>query len=778
VSVVLRRAGLVVACGVLAVLGIAVVPLAQAQEGQPAPPAYTLKTVPTDLTGAHDGDPLQVVVSGLPAGSLAVLKVCPAQLPDNLLKPDFATGELKWVPDHSIAGRVRGYCNEEFSDELTGQRSGTHNVTRVRSSTSGDVVFNVTVPRGQSKPGFVGFDPKYTNFDKSDSFPWADNPLISTDPNTGTQLRTRSWSYSCDENTPCALTLDIVGADAAGNPFDVIDNSRVFRPEAPGLAVKGCGGIGEQTLNASMPERFGRTAVAWNQLLCAPTGGAQPTTIVGETEDAGLKSFDTGASDLAVTGSGGALASQTVRSREYVPVGLDAAVVAAVGWSPTDVDDNGGALISQVRDQFSMTFDELALLLTHGGQNPDTTGRGGIFRDGSAFVTRNPALAKVQAAPQPSEFLNPVVRAGADPTSLFWGVTGEAGKGTVPAALSAIVNRAAAASWVFPDVPENYGGQAGKSPGVLSDLAALDPGTNSQHNVDAKVGQLAVRKVVDGVMTGTSASCFGGCLNWVVTDLATARAYGWNPVALPNAQGRYVAPTEASLQAAAASMKEGPDGTLAPGTATDPAAYPLTFAEYLAAPVNPLVDANCAPLAAKQAQLTTFLKMARNGGQSVLAPGLAALPPALAGAADARTAKVGTGTAAGACQEKAAAQHPPSAGTPPAGGTASPASATTTGTPAAANGPAPAAAPTQASVLAAKGVADAMSVPPFAGAGVLGALVPLLALVVLATLPSLTACVTAGRPLPRWLLRATAGTLAAATTVLALLRSRRPGGVA
>ncbi|RSM38852.1 hypothetical protein DMA12_31785 [Amycolatopsis balhimycina DSM 5908] len=753
--------GLAVACGVLAVLGSAVPP-ALAQENPPAPPAYTLKTVPADLSRVQDGDPLQVVVSGLPAGSVAVLKICPTRLPDNLLKPDFSTGTVQWQPDHDFGSRVRAYCGQEFSDELTGQRAGAHNVTRVRSHTSGDVVFDVTVPRGQAKPGFVGFDPKYTNFDWDEkNFPWADNPAVSADG----QIRTRSWSYSCDENTPCALTLEIVGADAAGNSFDVFDTSRVIRPAAPGLAVQGCGGIGAETLNASMPERFGRTAVAWNQLLCAPTGGSQPTTIVGETEDAGLKAFDTGASDLAVTGSGSALAKQAVRSREYVPVGLNAAVLATTGWSPTDADDNGSPLISRLTDTFSMTSGELALMLSQGGQNPDTTGRGGIFRDGSAFVARNPALAKVQASPVPSEFLNPVVRAGADPTALFWGTTGEAGPGTIPVVLSTVL--AETAEWKFPDSKDVYGAAAGKSPGVITDLGALDPTGNSQHNVDGKVGQLAVRKAVDSVMTGTSAACFGGCLNWVVTDLATARAYGWKPVALPNASGKFVEPTEASLQAAAGSMKEGPDGTLSPGTATDPAAYPLTFAEYLAAPVNPLVDANCVPVKPKQDELATVLKMARHGGQGALAPGLAPLTPALAGEADARAAKVGTGTAAESCKQRDEATNPPAAGATGTSGTATPVSNTSApaGSPAAATGPAPAAAPTPASVLAAKNLADATAIPPFAGAGVLGALIPLLALLVLVTLPSLTAYATAGRPVPPWLGRTTRAVVALAERV-------------
>ncbi|MEC3979213.1 hypothetical protein [Amycolatopsis sp. H20-H5] len=761
----LRRLAVVLACALLAVLGVAGVPAATAQENPPAPPPYTLTTIPADLTSVQNGDPLRVTIAGLPAGATATMRLCPKNLRDSLLQLNGVspTGELLWGPDHSLLSRVRQYCAEEFSDELTGQRSIAQLANRQRSATSGNIVFDLTVPKGSSRPAYVSYDPSYTSFDKDDVyFPWADNPVVSPGP---PQLRSRLYSYSCDENNPCSLALEITSADGTGSFVTWADNSRTFTPVAPGLAVKGCAGLGPSTLTASMPERFGRTTVDWNQLLCAPTGATQPANIVSETEDSALKSFDTGASDVAITGSGSALATQTVRDRQYVPVGLNATVLAATGWSPTDRNDSGTPLISQVKDSFAMTFDELAKMLSHGGVNPDADGRAGIFHDGSPFVTRNATLGKIVSV-NGNEGLNAVVRAGgSDSNNGFYGVTGEAGKGSVPLTLGASLVKSAPGSWVFPDLKAVYGDLAGKSPGVITELGNLDPTGNSQHNTDAKVGQLAVRKLVDSVMVGTGALCESGCLNWVVTDLATARAYGWTPVSLPNAAGKFVAPTESSLQAASASMKEGPDGTLLPGTATDPNAYSMTFAEYLVAPVNPLIDATCKPLQGKQDQLKTFLAMTRAGGQGKLAPGLAPLTPTLLEEALARVAKIGTGTAEKACRQKEEAQNPTPPGATGGAGTgapglaapATPVTPVTNNVPAATSGvPEKTAAPSPASVLAAKNLADSVRIPSFPGAGVLGALIPLLALIILATLPSATAYLTAGRPVPPWLVRALA----------------------
>jgi hypothetical protein len=77
---------------------------------------------------------------------------------------------------------------------------------------------------------------------------------------------------------------------------------------------------------------------------------------------------------------------------------------------------------------------------------------------------------------------------------------------------------------------------------------------------------------------------------------------------------------------------------------------------------------------------------------------------------------------------------------------------TPTTTPAGAALPNDVKAPTTATVLDAKNVAQSIRIP-VTGARLLGALIPLLALVILVMLPSATAYLSAGRPVPPWLTR-------------------------
>ncbi|WP_410650963.1 hypothetical protein [Amycolatopsis sp. cmx-4-54] len=778
-----RQVGILLICGVLMVTGVSV-PAAQAQA--PANPPYTLKTEPADLSAARNGDPVRITVSGLASGAQASLRVCPKTLPDNLIK---VAGKPPWARDNSVSARVRAYCGE-LKDEFIANAAHMDSATGRRSSRTGDIVIDTQIPLGASTPKPIIWDPLYTTFnknaegqaDKPPTVSWAENPDV-VDPVTGAKTRNK-YSFRCDENNPCSVAVTITAKNADGAFVTWIDSSIAFTPTQQAIGVEGCKGAGQNTISASMPERLGRSAVAWNQALCAPTQAEQPANIVSETENAGLTAFDKGTSDLVITGSGNALATQTVRDRQYIPVGINAAVVAAVGWSPTDTDDNGSSLNAKFTGTLRFTHDEVANMVTKGGQQPDLDGRGGIFRNGTALVGRNPGLAAVtreNAANAAS------ARAGAESLD-FFGVTGESGPGTVPLALSKVLAGAAPSAWLFPKKGIEYFGELdGKSPGVISDLNALDPGARSLHNVDAKTGQLAVRKTVQNGVVGTGFVCTGGCMSWVVTDLATARAYGWAPVALPDGKGNFVAPTRESLQLAADSMQVGADGTVQPGTVTKDGAYPLTFVEYLAAPVNPLIDATCKPMTEKQAQLKAVAELASGYGQSLLPPGMTPLSPGLAATVSARVAKIGTGTVQEACQEREEAKNPPPAGgngattaansslAGPTGGTGSPAGTSAT---AAATGPAPAAAPTPESVLAAKNLAESIDIPKFPGAGVLGALIPLVALVILATLPSATAYLAAGRPVPRWLVVALAEIAAAFAMLFGLLRRKTAGGAA
>ncbi|MET9264885.1 hypothetical protein [Amycolatopsis sp. NPDC004079] len=738
-----RRVAHVLAAGVLAVLGVAVVPAASAQT-QPSPLNYQVQVTGADPMNAQDGDPLRITISGLPAGATANYSVCPLPLRDSLVKAG------SWVHDPSVPARVTAYC-KNFNDELSGAEFKPPPQDVGRSATTHDIVFDTYVPRGARTPGTIVLDPDFTTLKKTGTLKWPNNPDH------------KQYSFSCDENHPCTMTLRIVVPATATAPAQtVFDSSITFRASAPGLKIKGCGGVGASTLTGSMPERFGRTAVGWNQMLCAPTKAVQPVNIVNESEDVGLTSFDKGESDVQVTGSGGTLAAQQVRARSYVPTALNATVLAAVGWAPTDRGDDGGALNSRLAANLNFGWDDLANLLSKGGLSPDRTGRGGIFVDGSALVRRNPAMAAISGADSP--LVSPNTRAGQFNTD-FFGVTGEIGTSTVPLVLSGRLNGMPAwryGTFVDRDKQKLKGSEG--PVGVVTDLNALNLGDGGVHNVDAKTGQVNVRKQVGNATLGTGNECRKGCLNWVVTDLATATENGWAPVALPNGKGGYVAPTPKSLQAAAAHTQEAKDGSVRIVPSDDPEAYPLTYLESLTAPLNPLVDASCAPEAAKQAQLTTFLKAATNGGQSSLGPGLVPLTPDLLSAAQAAASKVGTGTAAASCHEQKEAQHPGSAATggpgaaagstPPSGALSGPLPRSgSNGTGAAEAAALAMKAPTQASVQEARSLAAAVKIPLFPGAGVLGALIPLLALVALVLLPPTTGYLTAGKPLPSWVNR-------------------------
>ncbi|WP_326835428.1 hypothetical protein VSH64_10940 [Amycolatopsis rhabdoformis] len=748
-----RRVALVVAAGVLAVLGVAAVPSASAQTTTP-PLTYTVQTTGADLATAQDGDPVRITVSGLPANATASVAVCPAQLRDSLLHSvvDPVTKKAAWVADHTMATRVAQYCGN-LNDELAGAVFPTV-ANRGRSAVSQNVVFDLYVPRGSSAPKNVPFDPDFTTLAPSAALPWPNNP------------DKKQYSFTCDETHPCTMLLTINGKPAGATVQQtVFDSSLTFAASPPGLKIQGCGGVGDGTVTASMPERFGPTAVAWNQLLCAPTKTAQPANIVSETEDAGLTSFDKGDSDVAFTGSGGTLAAQSVRARTYVPVALNATVIAAVGWTPTDRSDAGASLVSRLGTSLQFDWDDVANLLSKGGEVPDSTGRGGIFKTGSALVTRNAALAAISGPSSPVQA--PDARAGHSDNT-FYGVTGESGPGSVPLTLSGRL--AGMPAWTYGTFRDPQGAPLkgnGQPVGVVSDLNALNLGDDGVHNVDAKTGRVNVRKQVNNATLGTGQECKNGCLDWIVTDLATATEYGWTPVALPDGQGGYVAPTPKSLQAAAAHAEVADDGSLRLDGTTAPGAYPLTFVESVAAPLNPLVDAGCAPETAKQTELATFLKAATNGGQNSLGQGMVGLTPDLLSAAQDAAARVGTGTAAASCHEQEQAQNPGPPDTGPGGGTGGDLTGGDLGGPGLGSD-APAAppaevtaltmkAPTADSVQDSRNLASSVDIPLFPGATALGALIPLLALVALVLLPPGTGYLTAGKPLPAWVGRTSRG---------------------
>jgi hypothetical protein len=170
------------------------------------------------------------------------------------------------------------------------------------------------------------------------------------------------------------------------------------------------------------------------------------------------------------------------------------------------------------------------------------------------------------------------------------------------------------------------------------------------------------------VLTYTGQSILGhymtplsGASLWAMTDAETAATIwgGLDDFAVQSADSlsaapadaTYVAPTNASMQAAAANMTAQPDGTLLPdpqGGAVDGVEpYPLTYVEYAIAPAQPLLNADCTANTAAQTALNEWLTFLVSAGQQDLPTGMAPLPSTLT--AEALTAIAKVGAAAPAC---------------------------------------------------------------------------------------------------------------------------------
>ena len=169
-----------------------------------------------------------------------------------------------------------------------------------------------------------------------------------------------------------------------------------------------------------------------------------------------------------------------------------------------------------------------------------------------------------------------------------------------------------------------------------------------------------------------------------MTDAATAAATwgGLDDFALQSSDSlsatpsdaTYVAPTESSMQAAAANMTAQPDGTSLPDPQGGPVdgvePYPLTYVEYAIAPAQPLLNADCTADTAAQTALNEWLTYLVGQGQKELPAGMAPLTSSLATQAQAAVAEVGTATPActptDALGSSAASPSPPGVGSPTA----------------------------------------------------------------------------------------------------------------
>jgi hypothetical protein len=477
----------------------------------------------------------------------------------------------------------------------------------------------------------------------------------------GQQQRFPGVSVNCLPSQPCTFAVAIWTENVlspgqsevyfVGVPVTFVDSSA-------GLV---CSSPAAGQIQSESADRLGETIIQLGIDACkSGYAGGQGLTFnlaSGFTDDEALCAFASGSVDLAYgavgygqPGSPFAPANckdgaAPQRSYVAIPIALNAVVLAHARdlGVPTPFRGFGAAVTGY--PQLKITTAQLAQLLSNGGY-VDVSGSGQSTSDSGTWTSQ---LGTGLLA------LNPSLSLGYDSTCSFCQVIG-AGPGVGAAAtsgtdattylatryLSAVVPTQLVSA---PDAPDNLP----SSPlGTVSNFGTPPPA----YDVQTYTG----RSILTHYTTPLSGSAW-----WALTDAATAAATwgGLDDFALQSsdsesaapANATYVAPTTASMQAAAANMTAQSDGTLLPnpqgGQVGGVEPYPLTYVEYAIAPAQPLLNKDCTANTAAQTALQEWLTFLVGQGQQDLPTGNAPLPSSLIAQANAAIAKVGA--AAPAC---------------------------------------------------------------------------------------------------------------------------------
>ena len=434
--------------------------------------------------------------------------------------------------------------------------------------------------------------------------------------------KTGKVSLTCDSDHPCLLVVLLYG----GVPDHFVTwTTQLNYSNADPIA--GCGGRAPGSLSSQGSDRIRDLWVNMTVAACKrPGAGGAPTGATFTGEGGGVDALATEGTDIAYTGAGynpEVKLSEADEKRPAVatPIALNATVLAVANGQR----DASGEKIPF--GEIKMTLQEAAILLSGGY---------GVFKRQDtpyleAFYDRNPELAV--AGFNVTGVAGPFV--AAEPESTSWFFTNH---------LKTLVPN----DWKVP-LDASLGAESGQPRGADASFALARPSYATQ--LTTFTGRPVLEKTIEPIADAPLA--VGGI--WVLTDLATARALGMTPVSLANANGEFVAPTPASMNAAVATMRKDADGLLQPdpsavaaGGAPAAAAagqaqpYPLTFVEYALAPADPLRDDACAARPASQALLTNWLTYLTGDGQQNLPEGFLPLPAGLKAEAAQSIAKVGT----------------------------------------------------------------------------------------------------------------------------------------
>ncbi|HEY6474377.1 MAG TPA: hypothetical protein VIY26_15895 [Acidimicrobiales bacterium] len=435
-----------------------------------------------------------------------------------------------------------------------------------------------------------------------------------------------------------------------GVPVTFVDSSA-------GLA---CSSPADGQINSESPDRLGETITQLGIDACQSgyAGGLGLTFNLGSgtSDDDALCAFDSGNVDLAYSAvsdgdqspafspancEGGAAPD---RSYVAIPIALNAVVLAhSANLVQSPPYPSFGTAVTGY-PQLKITDAQFAQLVSNGGYE-DVSGSSQETSDsgtwgsqlGQGLLALNPTLS---SGYQDSCANCVIVGAGS-------GVGVAATSGTDGTTYLATRFLVATAPTELMSAPDAEAAFPSKALGTSSNFGAPPPA----YDVQTYTG----RSILGHYTTPLSGTAW-----WALTDAATAAATwgGLDDFALQSSDSlsatpgdaTYVAPTAASLQAAAANMTAQPDGTLLPDPQGGPVdgvePYPLTYVEYAIAPAQPLLNADCTADTAAETALNEWLMYLVSQGQKELPAGMAPLTSSLDIQAQAAIAKVGTATPA------------------------------------------------------------------------------------------------------------------------------------
>jgi hypothetical protein len=445
--------------------------------------------------------------------------------------------------------------------------------------------------------------------------------VIAWGPSGGPQQ-----TLTCDPDHTCALVVEVYGGPGPRwYPFATTLHFGAVDP------IAGCGGPADGIVSTTASDRFSDAWVNWtiDQCKVTPGVGARSRAVfAGEGE--GVASFTAGLSDLVYTGLGyrdqAGFAPNVANRRPAanIPVSVNAVVLAVAG----------GAGLGGKRPPYTdlrLTTDELAVLVSGG-----SLGVGGLKPDPNGSKTYQQEIEANNAE---------LAVGGMFDASQTMKVGAASERSTVAYLVSRFLTTLDPVKFKVPDF-QPFSPDQGKDRTVDASFATALP------SYAAAIELFSGRPVLKKTLTTLTRSSSGGL--WILTDLATARAFHLTVVKLQNSDGKVVEPTEASMRAAVAKMTPDPNGILDPAptmtaTGSDVVPYPLTYVEYALAPAQPLVAPDCTLRTASQDNLDTWLRYITGPGQATLPAGMLRVDGKLAGEAQTGLAEVGQSDVTGKC---------------------------------------------------------------------------------------------------------------------------------